>query len=1157
MITTLTRSIFLLLLVSSLSYAKKVDVTFEVFHAQNNYLDVARDKAVELVNDGFECYIIKHKKNLSLRCNDSNSTKQMQENINKLNKKGISYTIINREKSLDKSKQKPKTLNQFYLGYAAFDRKDYKKALRIFEFNYKEEKSYEHAYAYALALLKMHQYEKALVVLQTYSKNKKASKLSNDIATTFMYKELEKRKYVKAHDIVSKYKNDSKKLHDMIRKREVDDSINRGEYDKATKLASTYHLTRKAFDIDYMKALELGKIKKYDEANLILQAYINKKRKAKNLFMSNLVSSASVSFQEKQYKKALDKLRKYRNDSAQVQNLYETVLYNRALDNGWTFVEENPKNALASFRESCRIKKEYSCYSGMMYSYFNLKMYDKSLYLAGKLYNVEKTDELSKIAMRSALKLKNYKDAKYWFDKTTNKQGLANPYMLEIFLNIDGYIKAENYTQARSVVDYLKNLYPENIEVMKRDMQLLITEKEFDKAQDVAADILRLDKNSIEARYTLALYEFEHNDYSNCSMRLEDANLTQEYQKDLFNRCSAYKYAQNKDINNAIYYMEKIPDIDIKSAFYIYLGDMYKARGESEAIRAYKKAMEYQNDDIDLELLYLYALKDFQKDVVLEKEIIRAFKKYPEDAKELQSFKIDYQKDRLYSYYKNKRYGECYNYANIIEDEHKDEDVYSMGGWCAYSLEKYDEAKEKFASINHIFGESAKSIYPYALSCYANEEYKRAEEALDRIEVIDEEKDALLISSLYMDLHKQEKAKTILSKLPESKKRDAEFVKVNKSYKTRRYENAASVGLYTQSQTGLDGQSRLNKYVVPVDYHYYPKDEDYHFYVLSDILFLSNGYIVDSNGTLDNFGLGTPTQDDALGSDIGFMPKVGIDYKNIRAQIGTTPLGTKITPELTWLLSGYLTYDYWRFTLTYQQKEVDETMLSFVGERAADGPLEVNWGRVVKHGIEGSISYDANINFSLTVGYYPDIHGLNVESNSEFKTTFTAIYHPKVESISYVDIGAIIAYDSYDINSNLFTYGHGGYFSPQDFWLGSIFTQFGDTVTKNFYFQSRLALGFEGFIVDDAYKFPLNDGIVNSGDIQKGYRDGGVTYVGAIELGYKLNEHLDLISGFSLERINGYKMKQASFALVYRFKPNNYRTFNTFGLNHRVEQIIK
>ena len=262
-------------------------------------------------------------------------------------------------------------------------------------------------------------------------------------------------------------------------------------------------------------------------------------------------------------------------------------------------------------------------------------------------------------------------------------------------------------------------------------------------------------------------------------------------------------------------------------------------------------------------------------------------------------------------------------------------------------------------------------------------------------------------------------------------------------------------------------------------------------------------------------------------------------------------------PELTWMLSGFLTYDDWRFSLKYEQKEVDETMLSFVGERAVDGSLEVNWGRVVKHGIEGAISYDSNINFSWTLGYYPDIHGLNVEGNSELKSVLTAIYHPKVESISYVDIGAIVVYDSYDKNSNFFTYGHGGYFSPQEFWLGSLFAQFGDILTEKFYFQSRVAVGFEGFILDDAYKFPLNDGVVNSGEIKPGYRDGGLTYKGAIQLGYNINEHLDFISGLSLERMNGYKVQQAVFSLVYGFEPNKYRTFNTFGLNHRVDQIIK
>ena len=1154
MITTLTRYIFLLFLISSSTFAKEIDVTFEVFHAKNNYMDIAREKALKLQKDNFKCYILKGKTELSVRCNDSKTTKQMQRNINRLNKKNVAFTIINRDRVV--SNKKYKTLNEFYLGYAAFDRKDYKKALKIFKYNYEKEKNYEHAYAYSLALMKTRQYDKAIKVLQPYKNIKKANKLSRDIASTYMYRELRRKNYDKARSIVDSYLNSSKRLHSVINKQEVDDSIKNREYEKATLLANKYNLNSKAFDIEYMQALDFVNMKKYDQANLILAPYINSQKKAKNLYISNLISSASKSYEQKKYKEALDKLSKYRS-SSKVQTLYNDILYNRALENGWNFLEKSPKSALTSFKESCRIKKEYSCYSGMMYSYYNLKMYKQSLYLADKLYNVKKADELSIVAMRSSLKLKSFEDAQLWFDRTKNKKGLTSPYLLETFLTIDDYIKAEDYEEATNIVAYLKNLYPQNIEVLKREMQLFIVEEEYDKAQDTAQQILLLDKDSVEAKYTLALYEFEHKDYEGCSQRLGDINLREPYQKELYNRCSAYDRANARDINSAISFIEKIDNDNIKAAFYLEIGDIYKKRGESEAIRAYAEAKKYKKGDIDIEMIYLYALKDFTKDDLLDKELLSAYKDFPNEHNKLYAFKMDYQKDRLFSYYKYKRYGECYNYSNVIEDEHQDEDIYKMGGWCAYSLKKYDEAKEKFAKINLEFGENAENIYAYALSCYQNGEISRAKEALNRIEVIETQKDTLLIASLYMDLQEQETAKGLLLKLPQSDERDEMLVAINKSYTSNIYENSASVGMYYQSQTGLDGQSRLDKFVVPLDYDYYNKEDKYHLYFDGDLLYLYNGYLTDSGGTYKDFGLGTSTQENALASDIGFMPKVGIDYKNVRAQVGMTPIGAKIEAELTWLLSGYLTYDAWRFSLLYEQKEMDESMLSFVGERATDGPLEVNWGRMLKRGFEAGISYDANVIVSLNFGYYPSIFGLNVEDNSEMKSTLTAIYHPKVESISYVDVGALIAYDSYDKNSNLFTYGHGGYFSPQEFWLGSLYTQFGDIVNENFYYQAKLSLGFEGFIIDDAPKFPLSDGIVNSAKIATGYRDGGVTYKGALQLGYKLNNNLDLISGISLERMNGYQVQQASFALVYRFEPNTYRSFNSFGLNHRVDQIIK
>lgn len=1155
MTITPIRYIFLLLLISISLFAKDVDATFEVLHTKYNYLDVVQKEALKLKIEGFKCYIVKTDEELSLRCNDSKSSRELQKNIQKFNDKNISFVIINKGILKEKPKQY-KTIYEFYLGYAAFDRGEYKKALEIFEYNYKKKNNFEHAYAYALALMKTRQYEKALSVLAQYKSKKKARKLYRDIASTYMYKALNKGDYQKAREVVYTYIGDSKKLYRIINEKEVNDLAQKKEYEKAKALAKEYHLENKIFDIDYLIALDLVKQKEYQNANIVLAPYFNKEKKAKELLISNVIAIASRSYEAKEYQQALDKLQGYLNYSQKVKDLYSDILFNRALENGWNNLEEKPKEALNYFKAACSVKQDYGCYSGMMYSYFNLKMYEQSLYLAHKLYVAKQTDELSTMAMRSALKLERFDDAKYWFGVIKNKKGLTDPALLETFLRIDEYIKAKKYKDAKYITDYLITLYPDNVNVLTKQMQLYILDKKYTQAYESANKILEIDSNSSDAKYTLALYDYENKQYEGCVGKLEDINITQRYRQELYNKCRAYMYAEKKDINKAIGYMEKLDDKDVKAAFYLEIGDLYKSHGYEEAIRAYKKAKEYRDEDFDLELIYLYALKDFLKDDILDKALQIAYKKYPNKQEELDKFKVAYQKDRLFSYYKNHIYMRCYKYGNLIERELNDIDVYRMTGWCAYQLEKYDDAKEKFAKINYKFGESTEDIYAYALSCYQNREFDRAIESLDRLKVIDSEKYAILIASLYMDLHKQDSAKKILLKLPESDRRDAMLVKINKSFTKESYENSASVGMYYQSQNGVNGKNRFDKYVVPIDYDYYDKYDKYHLYFDGDLLYLYNGYLTDNGGSYLDFGLNSTTKENDLTSDIGFMPKVGLDYRNIKAEIGLTPVGAKITPELTWLLSADFLYEKLLFNLQFKQQEIDETMLSFVGERAVKNNLEVNWGRVVKRGFEGGMSYDDNVILSFNVAYYPQIFGLNVIDNNEFKTTLSAVYHPKVESISYADIGAIVAYDSYEKNSNLFTYGHGGYFSPQDFWLGSLFLQFGDIVSNKFYYQSKLSLGFEGFIVEDAQKFPISNDPTLIG-IQPGYSNGGVTYKAAVQFGYNLTDNMDLISGFAIERMYSYEVKEASFALVYRFNPSKYRTFNTFRLNHRVDKIIK
>ena len=1122
MIITRIQYIFFLLLISTFLNAKNVDLTFEIFNAERNYMDIAREKAYKLNEKGFNCYILRGKSNISLRCNDSKTTQEMQKNINLFNKEDIKYTIINRGLSTDKIKTKHYiSQNELYLGYRAYNHKDYKRALEIFQYNYNKKNNFKHAYAYALALMKFNRYDEALNVLKPYKRKPKAKKLYDDITLSYFYGELHKKNYA-----------------------------------KAKILAKKYNLKSKIFDIDYTNALDLVKEKKYNEANVILKPYLQTHSKANKLFIDNIIAIASKPYKQKDYKQALSILEPYKDNSKKIQNFYDDIRYNRLLNTGWLFVDTNPTSALRAFKKSCSIKKRYGCYSGMMYSYYNLKEYETSLYLAKKLYLSNPSDELSTMAMRSSLKLEKYDDAKIWYNRIKNKNDITNPYLNEVFLKIDSYIKEENYTQAQDNIDYLKKLYPNDNKVLTKEMQLYMAQKRYDKAQEIAREILKTDRNSSDARYVLAIFEFENHNYATCSSILRGTKLTQTYQKDMLYKCDAYDAVSNKDMKKAIKSIDKIQNDEVRFVFYLDVGDMFTSIDDPHAIESYKQAKKYKQNDIDIEMVYLYSLKKFTRYKELDNELVFAFKNFPSEEHKLTKFQNAYEKERLYGYYKNEKYQECYEYSEKIDNKIRTREIYRLGAWCAYSAKKYNKAKEKFAKANLLFGDDSKDIYAYALTTYKLGEYERATQALDRISDVDDEKQKLLIANLYTDLQKQQKAKKVLKTLDDSSQRDEAFVNLNKSHTKLFYENSASVGMFYQSQVGRNAKNKFDKYVVPIDYDYYDRDNDLHLYFDGDLMYLYNGSLGSNTNDYLDYGFGTSTQSDAVSDDAGFMPKIGIDYKNIRAMIGTTPIGAKISPELTWLLSGYITGGNWLGSLKVEQKEVDETMLSFVGETAKDGNREKDWGRVVKRGGELGISYDSLINLSLNLAYYPEIFGENVEDNSEAKATLVAIYYPEVEDISYLQVGAIGIYDSYDKNSNLFTYGHGGYFSPQEFFLGGIFAQLGDIINKDFYYQARLALGFETYSVDSAKKFPLKDGVVNSDAVEPGYKDNGLDYQVALQAGYQIDKHFDFISGISFEHFNDYSIQQVSFALLYRFNKRLYTPFNSFYLNHRVDQII-
>jgi len=1072
------RYILYLIFMSTMLNAQKVDISFEVFHAQKSYLDIAQQKVEKLKRKGFNCYILNSDDEVSVRCNDSSTLQIMQENINKLQKKGIPFTIIKKETA--DLKEEHRQSNKLQRAYQLYNKKEYTKAYEIFSKLYKKDKKFEHAYAYSLVLMKLKKYEKALDILSQY-KQDKAKLLSKDIAEAYFYKALDHENYTLANKIISKY-----------------------------------HLNKdKRLEIPYKKALELFKNKKYAAALKILAPY--------------------------------------KNSSVKIKKLYNDILYTKYMDMAWYNVSKNPEKAVKLFKDACKIKKEFDCYNGMMYAYYNQKKYKVSLYLAQKLYAYQADEKLAVMAYNSSMALKDYDEAKEWYSRVSIKNSLSDPNLQNYLVHIDAYIKRSELEKAKSLLSEAVVEYPKEQKLLKREMRIYAAEKRYLQAQKIAKEILYKDPKDNEAKYILALGAFEKKNYKACLSYLETINLKEMYQKNMFYQCKAYDKLRDGAVQNALSVINNVTDKKVIYAFYLDLGKFLEDKNDIKALQAYKKAKELNNESIDAQLAYLFALKKFQQDKKLQTELADAYKHFPKEKKKLDAFALMYSEEKLFQLYKNKKYEECYQYSKTIAPQYKNSNIYRLSGWCAYSMEDYKSAQKAFSAAMQKDQSDFKNLYPYALASAKLHERDSALKTLDKIDTFSSEQEKAELLQLYALLQEQNRAKEFANMIEDEEYRDENLQAINKSYTQLFYENSLSAAFYWQSQAGRDGLNSFDKYIIPVNYDYYDVKNSLHFYIDADIMYLQNEKL--NTTAFKDYGLGTYMQENTLDHDSGLMPKVGVDYKNYHFMLGSTPLGSKISPELTALFSTYYTKKNWLGSFKVEQTELDETMLSFVGERAKNSTSEIYWGRVLKRGATVGLHYSSVVDLSLNLSYFPEIYGKNVQTNSEKKAVVIAMYYPAVERLDYMQLGVVGIYDSYDRNENLFTYGHGGYFSPQSFYMAGLFSEFGDHINHDLYYKAKLGVGFETYSVDDAQKFPLHDGIVNSNEIVGGYKENGLDYKAAFQLGYKIDTNFDFISGLSFESFQNYSIHEFTFGFVYRFD-KHYNDYNTFYLNHRVDKII-
>lgn len=160
-------------------------------------------------------------------------------------------------------------------------------------------------------------------------------------------------------------------------------------------------------------------------------------------------------------------------------------------------------------------------------------------------------------------------------------------------------------------------------------------------------------------------------------------------------------------------------------------------------------------------------------------------------------------------------------------------------------------------------------------------------------------------------------------------------------------------------------------------------------------------------------------------------------------------------------------------TAELYSKAVKESILSYVGMK--DPYSGKVWGGVTEAGgrlaVFRSIAPDWTVFLNGSYGY---LDGTDVKENTHLSGTAALAYEFHVKNFEYITVGVAASYETYDNNQNHFTYGNGGYFSPEYLAQALLQGQFLTAEGRKWIAAGTLGLGVQSNTQAASPYFPLN-----------------------------------------------------------------------------------
>ena len=368
------------------------------------------------------------------------------------------------------------------------------------------------------------------------------------------------------------------------------------------------------------------------------------------------------------------------------------------------------------------------------------------------------------------------------------------------------------------------------------------------------------------------------------------------------------------------------------------------------------------------------------------------------------------------------------------------------------------------------------------------------------------------------------------------------------------------IGLQVRNRNGTSGGGKLSDVEVPVEMRLPVGDGKLSLSATS--VSLNAGAIGTDFYSRSTFGGGPEAAFDQLAGLTGYPGEqtargvgwsLGYKTPGFTADIGVTPVGFQYSN-----VTGGLKFDgmldqenTWYYSVSASSRPVVDSVLSFAGTR--DSVTGQTWGAVMSTGARVQLSKDlGGYGVTGSAGLF-SITGHNVAANTRADANLGMYWNLVKTNDENLTVGVNAASMFYNKNLSNYTYGQGGYFSPQQYYAVTLPLSWAQH-SGDFSYRISGALGAQKFSQNASDYFP------NNGDLQAaanaamarvlalgGGGTGTATYEAQSQTGvaynlsaageYQLNRYAFLGGLVQLDNSSNYRQWGAGLYLRFSFYP--------------------